>query len=293
MLGFSAQMINKIHRLRPMDDEFFKLLASIKGVCQEIIRTLLDDNSIIIVETISQAYISNFARSITLDNLSTTSDGAYINIDVQKNRNNDDIRRIRFHEGAITAARTPKGVNFKDVPDVTVIYIAEYDVLGNGKMITEIHKHIESDDEITNISDGSRILIVNAKADDGSLKSQLLKMFLSTEVIYNENFPELSEAIKYFKTTEKGRGTMSETMEQIAKEYAAEIIKENETIQHENEMIQHENEMIQHSRAIIIIKGIDTIMDGCQESLESACNKLGVTVDDYNAAKELTLHDTF
>ena len=139
MVGFNKQVMDMVNNLRPMDDEFFKLLAGIKDVCQEIIRTLLEDDSIEIVSVISQAHISSFARSVVLDNLSTTSDGSYINLDVQKTPINDDIRRTRFHEGAITVTNTPKGTEFKDVPDVTVIFIAEYDVLGSGKMISDSH----------------------------------------------------------------------------------------------------------------------------------------------------------
>ena len=322
MVGFNKQVMDMVNNLRPMDDEFFKLLAGIKDVCQEIIRTLLEDDSIEIVSVISQAHISSFARSVVLDNLSTTSDGSYINLDVQKTPINDDIRRTRFHEGAITVTNTPKGTEFKDVPDVTVIFIAEYDVLGSGKMITEIHKHIETDDGIKNISDGNRTLIVNAKIDDGSLKAELLKMFLSKDVVYNKNFPALSKAINHYKNTEEGRGTMSEAMRKLVELYAKDIIEEknkfqlqsekfqlqsekfqlqSEKFQNEKKIIQHEKEIIQHEKeeiqlqrkkkelnhAIIIIKGIESNMNTYHESLEEACSAFGISVDYYNAAKEL------
>lgn len=54
-------------------------------------------------------------------------------MEVQKGNRVDDIKRCRFHAAVITAAKTPKGTDFKDVPDVTVIYLSDYDALGYGR----------------------------------------------------------------------------------------------------------------------------------------------------------------
>ena len=41
----------------------------------------------------------------------------------------DDVPRTRFYASLVTSNHTPKGTRFSDVPDVTIVYISEYDAL--------------------------------------------------------------------------------------------------------------------------------------------------------------------
>ena len=121
--------------LRIIDDALFRLIAGDKEVCQEILRVLLDDEDLIVIQAKTQTNIPSLHREVTLDALCKIGE-KYVNVEVQKGTGNDDIRRTRFHLSAITANGTPKGTDFEHVPDVTVIYITEYDALRNGQVFT-------------------------------------------------------------------------------------------------------------------------------------------------------------
>lgn len=145
---------------------------------------------------------------------------------MQKGNSNDDIRRTRFHAAALTAKYTPKGADFKNVPDVTIVYISEYDVLKNNQTVTHVTRCMKNDESYVPVKDGEDIIFANTCVNDGSDKSELLQLMLNKEAFYNDKFPQISNAISYFKETEGGQSEMCKIVEDYAKEYAKNSIQE-------------------------------------------------------------------
>lgn len=179
-----------------------------------------------VVKVSVQSVVQSFQREITLDALCMTQDGRYCNVEVQKGNSNDDIRRTRFHAAALTAKYTPKGADFKNVPDVTIVYISEYDVLKNNQTVTHVTRCMKNDESYVPVKDGEDIIFANTCVNDGSDKSELLQLMLNKEAFYNDKFPQISNAISYFKETEGGQSEMCKIVEDYAKEYAKNSIQE-------------------------------------------------------------------
>ena len=216
--------------LRIIDDAMFRLVAERKEVCQEILRTLLDRPQLTVVSVTPQCVITSLHREIILDVLCILEDGAYMNIEVQKGSGNDDIKRNRFYAASTTAAYTPKGTDFSDIPQVTILYITEYDALHNGQIITHVKRCMKTKEGYVPVDDGEDIFFANTVVKDGSDKSELLQLFLRKDVFENAKFPKLSKAVKYFKETEGGLGEMCKTVEDYAKNYANDYAEEREKI---------------------------------------------------------------
>ena len=214
--------------LRIIDDAMFRLVAERKEVCQEILRTLLDRPQLTVVSVTPQCVITSLHREIILDVLCILEDGAYMNIEVQKGSGNDDIKRNRFYAASTTAAYTPKGTDFSDIPQVTILYITEYDALHNGQIITHVKRCMKTKEGYVPVDDGEDIFFANTVVKDGSDKSELLQLFLRKDVFENAKFPKLSKAVKYFKETEGGLGEMCKTVEDYAKNYAKDYAEERE-----------------------------------------------------------------
>ena len=204
--------------LRIIDDAMFRLVAERKEVCQEILRTLLDKPQLKVIRVTPQCTITSLHREIILDVLCILENGTYMNIEMQKGSGNDDIRRCRFNMASVTAAYTPKGTDFADVPQVTILYITEYDALHNGRTITHIKRYMETNNGLAPVNDGEDIFFANTVVKDGSDKSELLQLFLRKDVFEESKFPELSKAVKYFKETEGGFGEMCKTVDDYAEE---------------------------------------------------------------------------
>ena len=156
-----------------------------------------------------------------------------MNIEMQKGSGNDDIRRCRFNMASVTAAYTPKGTDFADVPQVTILYITEYDALHNGRTITHIKRYMETNNGLAPVDDGEDIFFANTVVKDGSDKSELLQLFLRNDSFEDAKFPELSKAVKYFKETEGGLGKMCKTVEDYARNYAKDYAEERAKISRE------------------------------------------------------------
>lgn len=201
-------------------------MAEKEGVCQEILRTLLDMPELTVVKVNAQNAVKSLHREVVLDALCILGNETYVNIEMQKGSCNDDVLRTRFHAAAITSAYTPKGTDFSDVPRVTILYITEYDALHNGQAVTHVKRCMETKDGFIPVPDREDIFFANAAIKEDSDKSELLQLFLRKDAFENAKFPELSKAVKYFKETEGGRSIVCESVEKYARSYAAEAVAE-------------------------------------------------------------------
>lgn len=218
MCSYNQMIKEKVNEMRLIDDILFRLVASRKGVCQEILRTLLDEPELVVERVTVQKTLSSLYRGAILDALCILSDGRISNIEVQKSDGNDDIRRTRFYAASVTTSYTPKGMLFEDIPDVSIIYITEYDALHNGQTFTEVRRCQNVRGELVPLEDGERIYFANTVVKDGSKRSELLSLFVKREAFFDGRFKELSNAVQYYKNTEKGCGEMSGTLAEFTDE---------------------------------------------------------------------------
>ena len=217
---------NKIHimKYRPIDDTFFEVLVKDTQVCEEILKTVLNDENVKVLEVIPQKNLRNLqGRSIRVDALCRLSDQSICNIEVQRSVQEDHLRRSRYHEACITANVTQPGTLFKDVPNVRIVYLSEKDIFKQGKCVYCRDNKLQ---EIELVADnGVQEIYVNAEVDDGSDISELMKCFLQTEVNHPK-FPKLSKRVQYLKYDEEGVKRMCEIDEKIREEGRCEGRKE-------------------------------------------------------------------
>lgn len=231
----------KIKSLRAIDDALFRLLASRKDVCQEILRNLLDDDNLEVIEVTPQDEMITLFRGVVLDALCKLSDGQYCNIEMQKNDKENDIKRVRFHASLVTANKTPKGSDFSEIPKVKVLYITTYDALGNNQTVTYVSRCQRVKDNYLPIDDGEDIIFANTEIDDDTKHSRLLKLFLKSDSFYDDMFPAFSDAMKFYKDTERGQDAVSEVAKEWFNEgYAAALNEQKEIIEKEKTRADYE-----------------------------------------------------
>lgn len=195
---------------------FFEVLADDKDVCQEILRTILEDNALIVEEVIVQRSIKNiYGRSVRLDALCVLGDGTRCNIEVQRAHSDDHLKRARYNAASIVTKNTDPGERFENVPRVIIVYISEKDFLGYGKTIYHIDKVIRENGKP--IDDGLQEVFVNTCVDDGTDIADLMRCFMQQEV-HDPRFPKLSSRVSYLKEEEGGVSVMCEIMERYMNE---------------------------------------------------------------------------
>ena len=186
----------------------------------------------------------------------------------------DIIKSQEAHYAATTASHTPKGTDFSDIPQVTLLYITEYDALHNGQMITHMKRCMETDEGYVPVDDGEDIFFVNTVVRDGSDRCELLQLFLRRDVFEEEKFPELSKAVKYFKETEGGFGEMCKTVEDYARNYAKDYAEEREKIGRLEGLAEGRSEAIRKMLQSGISREMILSMDYSETELEAVEQEL-------------------
>ena len=212
------QLLDKVKQLRPIDDVFFEKLIEDKNVCEEILCVILEDDNLKVLSVTPQKSIKNLnGRSVRLDAYCRLGDGKLCNIEVQRSDKDDHVRRVRYNASCITANNTDVGVDFVEVPDVTMIFISEFDIFTQGRTIYHCGNTIQETNTL--VDNGLREIYINTVVKDGTSISELMECF-SQEEVNHPKFPLLSERVSYFKNDEGGKNIMCKIVEDYAKEIA-------------------------------------------------------------------------
>ena len=246
-----------VQKLRPIDNAFFPVLGQDPGVMEEILRVILNDDTLTVEKVIAEYTLPNLSgRGVRLDSFCETGDGHRINVEVQKADDDDHIRRCRYNAAGMTWKEAEKGTRFKDLPDVCVVYITEHDFLHGGRTVYHVDKILRENGSI--IDDGSSVIYVNTAVNDGSAISDLMRCFLQ-KTVNDPRFPRLSERVHQYKNTEKGAAEMCEELERYIDDYIDEITAElqasnsekDKAISEKDRTISENNKIISENSKII------------------------------------------
>jgi len=213
-----------IKQLNVIDDVFFHKITEDKAVCEEILQIILQKPKLKVIDAQTQRFLRNIgAHSVILDLLCEDEDGARINVEMQKTDDDDHVKRVRFNSSNIDTAFTEKGLDYKDFPDIYVIFISKFDMFLEGKTI--YHAGIFLRETGTIINDGIHRIFVNCAVDDGSDIAELMQ-YLKNSTGKNNKFPKLSDRVCYFKESKEGADAMTQIVEEYANKKVLERDKE-------------------------------------------------------------------
>ncbi len=209
-----------VAQLRAIDDIMFRKLCENIAFVEEILRVILEDDKITVVEVIPQDSIQNLrGRSVILDAYCKLGNGSYCNVEVQRSDSDDHFRRVRYHAACITANVVDPGEQFEQVDDLVVVYISEFDPFDEGRTVYHVRNMVEETGRA--VLDGLREIYVNTKYNDGSEIAELMQCLLEP-VVTNPKFPALAKELQ----AEKGNVKGDESMCKLVEEYAQKRAKE-------------------------------------------------------------------
>ena len=232
----SAEAVAQARELGPIDDIFFNKMCESAEVCEEIISALLQF-PVKVLRVVPQDTIASLqGRGVRLDALADVSPaihvkaelleacpigekGAKVDIEVQKDDNDDHQKRALFNAAAIILNETPKGTKkFRDVPDIVVIFISKFDMFKKGRMYYKIDRVIEGIGDV--VHNGMSEYYVNAAVKDRSTEgmskiADLMEIFVDPDRYDHEKFPKTSERKHQFKNTEEGMRAMSDGIQAL------------------------------------------------------------------------------
>ena len=200
--------------LNPIDDLMFCKMAEHKEFCEEILRVILEDDELTVLEAIPQWQGKNLSgRSVVLDAKCLTGDGRQINIEVQKADDDNHLKRARYNASILTTNIAKTGKKFEFIPDVCIVFISKFDIFDSGLPLYHIDKVVRETGQV--IDDGLTEIFVNTVNYDGSKPARLMKLFTDNDAYSNDEFPITSELKSRLKSSEGGSKTMNEILEKL------------------------------------------------------------------------------
>ena len=200
--------------LNPIDDLMFCKMAEHKEFCEEILRVILEDDGLTVLEAIPQWQGKNLTgRSVVLDAKCVTGDGRQINIEVQKADDDNHLKRARYNAAILTTNISKTGTKFEFIPDVCIVFISKFDIFEGGLPLYHVDKVVRETGQV--IEDGLTEIFVNTVNYDGSKPSRLMKLFTENDAYSNDEFPVTSELKSRLKSSEGGSRAMNEILEKL------------------------------------------------------------------------------
>ena len=219
-----AKIREEAKKLNPIDDLMFKKMAEDKAFCEEILRVILEDIKLIVLESAVQWSGTNLqGRSVILDAKCILGDGRTVDIEVQRSNDDNHQRRVRYNGAILTTNITDPGKKFEKVPDVCIVFISKFDLFNGNLPLYHVDRIVRETGQ--RVNNGFEEVYVNAKIKDGSEVSELMKVFVEDNA-YNDKFPITSASKRRYKETEGGQEIMCEIMEKIRAEGVEEGKKE-------------------------------------------------------------------
>ena len=220
------EKIEQVKNFRPIDDTFFEVLADDIGVCQEMLRIILEDEKLIVKDVIVQSSERNlYGRSGRLDALCILGNGKKCNVEVQRSNKDHHLKRVRFNASVITVRDSQTDDKFEETIDLIVVYISEFDIFKRGRVIYHVDSEIRETQE--KVDDGLERVFVNTAVKDGTTISEYMDCFLQKE-IDNAKFPKLTNRVHYLKHEEGGVNAVCEIMRKYSEEVAEKAYLQGE-----------------------------------------------------------------
>ena len=221
--------LQRLRGCRLLDDDFMTKVFEDISCAELLLRIILNDEGIRVLEAHSQRGIKNLqGRSVKLDILAVDSHNRVFNVEVQRSDRGAGAKRARYNSALIDANVTEPGDQYEDLNETFVIFITENDVMKAGLPIYHIDRVVRETGKL--FEDEEHIIYVNSQIKDETKLGRLMHDFSCTDAkdMYNK---VLADRVRYFKEDERGVEIMCREMEIMRNQAHEEGIEKGRIMQ--------------------------------------------------------------
>lgn len=221
--------LQRLRGFRLLDDDFMTKVFEDISCAELLLRIILNDEGIRVLEAHSQRVIKNLqGRSVKLDILAVDSHNRVFNVEVQRSDRGAGAKRARYNSALIDANVTEPGDQYEDLNETFVIFITENDVMKAGLPIYHIDRVVRETGKL--FEDEEHIIYVNSQIKDETKLGRLMHDFSCTDAkdMYNK---VLADRVRYFKEDERGVEIMCREMEIMRNQAHEEGIEKGRIMQ--------------------------------------------------------------
>lgn len=193
----------EIQSLCLMDDELMGLcFDGDNDACEILVRVILGREDLKITSAKTQVTLKGVMREVRLDVYASDDKGRKYNIEFQRRYQGADPERARYNSSMIDVNNLEKGGDFRELPEVYVIFITEYDPLKEGLPLYTVNRYVEETGKP--FHDKSHIVYVNGAVCDVNTELGKLMHDLFCKKPEEMYYKPLAERVRYFKRDPKG-----------------------------------------------------------------------------------------
>lgn len=221
--------LQRLRGFRLLDDDFMTKVFEDISCAELLLRIILNDEGIRVLEAHSQRGIKNLqGRSVKLDILAVDSHNRVFNVEVQRSDRGAGAKRARYNSALIDANVTEPGDQYEDLNETFVIFITENDVMKARLPIYHIDRVVRETGKL--FEDEEHIIYVNSQIKDETKLGRLMHDFSCTDAkdMYNK---VLADRVRYFKEDERGVEIMCREMEIMRNQAHEEGIEKGRIMQ--------------------------------------------------------------
>lgn len=207
------------------EDQVFGVVMSNKRICEYIIQIILDENieELDMPETQKQFNDPSHRKQkdirmdVFVENVSHTH---LYDVEMQRGDNENLGRRLRYYAAKMDQRQTlKKGQSYQDLRDAHLIFLCSFDPGKEGK-IKYVSRDRFSDDQSSELNDGLKEIIINAKGiPDGTESPELLALvdLMNDKPVHlNPIFDEIQKIVKYMNGSPKWRDAIMNYEDKMA-----------------------------------------------------------------------------
>ena len=222
----NEKYLKVLNKLRSIDDTFMRMIFR-DHQCVELLMKIIfgEQFSLKRFET-QEDHKQVVSRSVELDIVVYTHEGAVIGIEVETSKDNASPLRARYHASILDCDLSYPKEGWKEFPEMYVVFICEEDVLKTNELINHIQRYMING---VVFQDKLHIIYLNASMQDETALGKLMHDMMCNDPddMYYE---VLRKRVSYFKRQEGGKRTMCEALEELITEAKNEGRKEGEDI---------------------------------------------------------------
>ena len=224
--SMNEKYLKVLNKLRPIDDTFMRMIFK-DHQCVELLMKIIFGEQFSLKRFETQVdHKQVVSRSVELDIVVYTHEGAVIGIEVEKSKDNASPIRARYHASILDCDLSYPKEKWSHFPEMYVIFICEEDVLKTNELINHIQRYMING---MVFQDKLHIIYLNASKQDETPLGKLMHDMMCNDPddMYYE---VLRKRVSYFKKQEGGKRTMCEALEELITEAKNEGRKEGDPI---------------------------------------------------------------
>ncbi len=199
---------------RLMDDDFMsKCLENAPECIELMLRIIIGKKDLKVVKSQTEYPIKSLqGRGVRFDVFARDSKDREYDIEIQRADRGAEPKRARYNSALMDANALDSGEDFGKLRDTYVIFIAENDVMKEGR---ELYSYQRREDETGKaLCDGTHIIYVNGATRSETEVGKLVHDLLCRDAA-KMHFDVLKKRVSQFKNSEEGRHYMCKAMEEF------------------------------------------------------------------------------